>query len=204
MSSNSERKPGDNAEFTPPPNAPNPFHPAALRIGSNFADGVGSREIITRAAVGRPSNQIFFRVHPDPEFQLDTAILDWQEDRQTYLVGREVRQVLSNSLKRVRLYYYITDGGVIGFWPVGLPNDLGRSCAWWDTAHQGAREAMTKWVRIESDNRANVYRSFGLMVAKDPPTWPELTMTQLLELAFSGRFIQDAEHPIVRRLMGRI
>jgi hypothetical protein len=185
-----------------PDEALNPFDPKRLRLSMASIDSMGSKEIITRALVGRPSSQTYFRVHPSADFQLDTAVLRWEDDRETYLIAPEARRYLSTDSKNVRMYYFITDSGAVGLWPVGLPGDMGRSCLWWDTAHAAAREAMTKWVRINSDNRANMYKVYFHTTMKDEPAWPDLTLTQVLELAFTGRIIQNADHPIIKRLMG--
>jgi hypothetical protein len=202
MSNNSSASPVGNGGAGVPDETVNPFDPKRLRLNMVPIDTLRSKEIIVRALVGRPSSQMYFRVHPLPEYQLDTAIIKWDDDRQVYLIAPECRRFLINDSKRVRLYYYITDTGAIGLWDVGLPAEFGKSCLWWDTAHAAAREAMTKWIRISTDNRANMYKTFEHTAMKDEPAWPDLTMTQILELAFTGRIILDADHPIIKRLMG--
>ena len=34
------------------------------------------------------------------------------------------------------------------------------------------------------------------------PEWPEMTLGQILELAFKTRYIKTLDHPVVRRLLG--
>ncbi|MGB5832080.1 MAG: hypothetical protein WBG92_08825 [Thiohalocapsa sp.] len=36
------------------------------------------------------------------------------------------------------------------------------------------------------------------------PTWPELTFTEILKVAFKGRYITEIDHPVVRRLRGEL
>jgi hypothetical protein len=193
--------PAGNPGSKAPEPAPNPFDPKLLRLAPNFLE-TGSKEIITKALVGRPSPQTFFRINPLPDCQLDTAVIKWNEDRQVYLVAPDFRKFLANDIKSVRLYYYISDAGSIGLWDVGLPAEMGRTCIWWDTAHAAAREATTKWVRVATDNRSNCYRVFPHNTMKNEPVWPDLTFAQVLELAFAGRLIDRADHPIIKRLMG--
>ncbi len=34
------------------------------------------------------------------------------------------------------------------------------------------------------------------------PVWPEVTLEKLLELAFKDRFIDNLDHPVLKRLRG--
>ena len=36
------------------------------------------------------------------------------------------------------------------------------------------------------------------------PVWPEVSLQQLLEIAFKGRVIDTMDHPVLRRLRGEI
>jgi hypothetical protein len=46
----------------------------ALRLSPEDAATVGSREILSRVPVRKPSRVEFFRVHPDPSMQLTTGV----------------------------------------------------------------------------------------------------------------------------------
>jgi len=62
------------------------FNPERLRLSQNFASANGVKKILTTVPVGKPNRQSFVRVHPDPAFRLETAVLELKQERETYLV----------------------------------------------------------------------------------------------------------------------
>ena len=56
-----------------------PFDPAALRLDPS-EEIVGIRRVIANVAIRKPKRQEFIRVHPEPDYRLDVAILDLEED----------------------------------------------------------------------------------------------------------------------------
>ena len=51
-------------------NIPDPFDPAALRLGQKFADGVGVKKHTTTVPTRKPNRQDFVRVDPRPEYRV--------------------------------------------------------------------------------------------------------------------------------------
>ena len=74
----------------------------------------------------------------------------------------------------------------------------------YDTARDAAAEAQNRWIRLVPDSAAGFYRVLAALGDLDPPTWPKLSMQQILEIAFQGRIIDSPDHPIVRRLRGLV
>src|SRR3954452_11269374 len=89
---------------TAPVGAPDPFDPAALRLGQDFAATVGVKKLLTRVPVGRPGRQVFFRVHPDPDWHFPTMILELKEEREVYLVVPDMYTELLGEIVPVILY----------------------------------------------------------------------------------------------------
>ena len=79
---------------------------ARLRLGQDFADKVGVKKALLTVPVRKPDRQSFVRVHPDPSWRLDTAVLTLKEERETYLhrlafqmlAGASLDPVLSRAL----------------------------------------------------------------------------------------------------------
>jgi hypothetical protein len=67
----------DNGQTT----APNPFDPARLRMDLNFAEGVSVKKMIVTIPVRKPHDQEFFRVRPEPNFHLSTALITLRDDK---------------------------------------------------------------------------------------------------------------------------
>lgn len=61
--------------------------PSQLRLSQNFHEGLGVKKRHTLIQVRKPGKQEYIRVHPDPEYSLQTALLEFKEDGETYLVA---------------------------------------------------------------------------------------------------------------------
>jgi hypothetical protein len=66
-----------------------------------------------------------------------------------------------------------------------------------------ARESMDKWVKM-----VNVGGSYATQPPDIEPTikpqWPDQPYDELVRVGFRGRFIDDLEHPVIRKLRGRL
>ena len=60
-----------------------PFDLASLRLSQDFASAVGVKKLVTTIPVKKPSKEWFVRTHPDPDYRLQTAVLELKEDRET-------------------------------------------------------------------------------------------------------------------------
>ena len=47
-----------------------------------------------------------------------------------------------------------------------------------------------------------MYETFESTADLDEPEWPDLSFKQILEIAFRGKYIDDWNHPALRRLRG--
>lgn len=176
--------------------------PARLALGPNYA--TPTEQVLLRLAVKKPHKQQFFRVNPDVALRQQVLLLEYGESREMYLVVPELYQELTNVAQPYVLYFYITRDRTPAIWPVRLPGPDGRTNPWWDTAHAAAELALTDWVRLEPDVLAGNYKLYrpqreGLI---PEPQWPTLSLSDILRLAFSGRFINSVGHTIIRQLRG--
>jgi hypothetical protein len=176
-----------------------PFDPAALRLDPS-EELIGIRKVLASVPVRKPKRQEFIRVHPDPEYRLDVAILHLEEEGETFMVSQELRPELAEELKRVTLFTTATRTGAIILLPIALPDSAGKRNSWHDSARRGAELAMRQWTRVASNRPAGQY---DLAVATAPlpdPEWPELPFKELLRLAFRDAMITSVDHPAIRRL----
>lgn len=188
----------------PPAGEPrDPFDPAALRIESTSDTSIGVERPILVVPVRKPDRQTFFRVHPAPDMRLDCRIIEFQAERETYLVTRRIAAMLPAETKPVRLLTCIPRiGGAVFLWPLKLPSDDGRSSLWLQTAQKAAELAETKWVRMQSNMTLGAY---DVLISDQipEPTWPTMTMREMLGIAFrGGRLIEREDHPVIRQLLG--
>lgn len=129
----------------------------ALRLSPDAAAIAGTREVLAHVPVRKPTRTEFFRINPDSDMMLATAVFADKEDRETYIVPPVMQAELVGELKPVLLSTAINRQGVTFLWPVPLPDDSGRRNAWSETAREGAELAKTHWIRV----RAGRGRAFG-------------------------------------------
>jgi hypothetical protein len=179
-----------------------PFDVEALRLGSSF-EVLGVKKELTVLPVGKPDKQVFFRTHPAEVYRLETGLLELREEREFYLVRPEMRAELAEELVFVRLYLTMSRSGALSLWPIRLPGLDGKRNLWHDSAEKAATLAMRRWIRLVPNQAAGMYDTFTATASLPEPEWPELSMRELLKLAFGERFIGSVDHPVVRRLRGQ-
>jgi hypothetical protein len=191
-------------ETTAPVGTPNPFDPATLRLGQNFAATVGVKKLLTQVPVGKPSPRVFVRVHPDPDWHLATMILDLKEDREVYLVAPELYAELLDEIVPVMLYPTITRQGIISLWPCKLPGPDGKTNPWHRSALEAAEHATKRWIRVAAKMELGAYEISEAVGDLPDPEWPDLSLQELLKIAFKDAYIDRIDHPVVQRLRGAI
>ena len=180
----------------------NPFDPRRLRISQRFGEGQDVRRIVVSVPVRKPHRQEFFRTHTDAEMSVEVALLDLREDRQVYLVDRDLAPYLPGEAVAKLLISTLTSHGALFLWPIRLPDERGRLDPWNEVALAVAERAKGKWIRLVPNMGAGTYDVTEAANAFPDPAWPEATLQKLLEMAFKDRFIDDIDHPVLRRLRG--
>ena len=196
---NNEKKSGDIATET---NNNSPFDPANLRLSQNFGASAGVKKLTTTIPVRKPGKQDFVRVHPDPAYQIETAVLEFKEERETYLVAPGLWDGLLGELTPKVLFTTINRQKVVSLWPIILPGEDGRINSWSESAMDAATLGQKQWVRVSANMSLGAYDVFEATGEIPEPEWPELDLGQILEIAFKGRFIKDSDHPALKRLRG--
>lgn len=185
--------------------APDPFDPRRLRLSQRFSQGADVRRALVTVPVRKPSPQEFFRVHPDEDWRLDTALIEIKADREVYLVAPEIWPLFPNECTPRTLYTTIDRRNVVTLWHVRLPDENGRLDDWSRSAHEAADLATEKWVRMSSDMALGAYRIDVALGEFPEPVWPTgVTFGDLLQIGFKGKMIEDLDHPVLRRLRGEI
>ncbi len=157
--------------------------------------------------VRKPLRTEFFRVHPDPAFSLDWAVLERNEeqDREIFWVTEKFRGELVDELKPHRLFVCINKRGVVFIWPAKLPsadNTGGRR--WHESGLKIAEYAKTRWVKMAGKRDLGAYEMFEARGDLGDPVWPEKSLAELLRLGFEGKVIDSLDHPVLRELAGEM
>ncbi len=183
---------------------PNPFDPKRLRIGQRASEGQDVRRILVSVLVRKPTRQEFFRTHPVPEMWMEAAILEFKQDRQSFIVSPELAPYLPGEAVAKLLIPTITNHGALFLWAIKLSDEQGRLDEWNSVALEAAERAKTKWIRLMANMGAGTYDVLEAAGNFPDPVWPEKSLQELLEIAFKGRVIDDMDHPVLRRLRGEI
>ncbi len=186
--------------------APNPFDPARLRLSQNFAMSTGVKKLVTTVPVRKPDKEWFNRVHLDPGYSLETAVIERKEDRETYLVEQSLwPELASESTFCPRaLFTGINRQGVLFLWPVRLPGTDGKLDNWSASALEAINRAKEGWIRVGSNMSLGAYEIYEAKGAYGEPEWPDLSFSEILRIAFKDRFINSMDHPVLRKLRGEI
>jgi hypothetical protein len=184
------------------PETKNQFDLSRLRLSQNFAETIRIRKALLTVPVRKPGRQDFIRVHPSADYRLETAVLELKEERETYLVDPNLWPELPGEIVPKVLFTVVNRQGVLTIWPVRLPGEDGRQDDWNRSALEAARVAEDRWVRVAANMSLGAYEVFEATAALPEPVWPELSFQEILRIAFKARFIDDRDHPVIRRLRG--
>lgn len=183
--------------------APDPFDLSKLVINQNYLETASSTKLLTTVRVGKPNKQEWFRIHPDPEFRNNFAILEFKDENLVYLVAPEMAETLQGEIYFATVYFGITRMNVPFLWPIRLPDENGKQHECHRTAALGAEHAMTQWTRIVHNKAAGAYDIYPALRDPGEPKWPNKPFNELLRIAFRNEGIIDSdEHPAVRKLFG--
>jgi hypothetical protein len=181
-----------------------PFDPAKLRISHTSDEALGIKKPLLIVPVNKPSKQIFFRAHPDPNMRLDARIIELKETREIFLVTPEIAAFLPGETKLVRLTPCLSRQGAVFLWPVPIATGEQRESTWHITARSAADLAIEKWVRLQANMALAAY-DVMMSEAIPDPVWPQHTLKELLTIAFGNdRLVDRHDHPIIRQLLGQV
>lgn len=181
-----------------------PFDPARLRLSQDFTATVGVKKALVTVPVRKPDKSWFVRVHPNEAYRLQTGVIELKEDREIYLVDPKLWQELASeaTFGPRALFTTITRQGTLFLWPIRLPGQDGKIDDWSASALEAATMSTETWCRVVANMHLGAYEVFQAASNAPEPTWPEIPLSDLLRLAFKGRFVESLDHPVLRRLRG--
>jgi len=184
---------------------PDPFDVARLTLSQDFQSAAGVKKVLNTIPVRKPSKEWFVRTHPDVEYHINTAVIELKEDNELYLVDPSLWSALAgeSTFGPRALITSINRQNVLFLWPIRLPDSDGRIDDWNRSALDASQFARDKWVRVQSNRSLGSYEVFESTGNCGDPSWDSVpTFSEVLRIAFKDRFIQDLEHPVLRRLRG--
>lgn len=191
------------------PTAADPFAPAELaklRLSQDFAGMAQVKPVLTNVAARKPHKQEFIRVRPGEENRFDTGCFIDKESREAYMVSPAVWDLLVGDVTPTLLVVCISRNSPVPFlWPLTLPATDGRPNRWHESALEAATIAEKQWLKVVADMSAGCYVPMVACGNLPEPDWSDVpSLPEMLRLAFKGRFIDSAQHPVLRRLRGDV
>lgn len=176
-----------------------------LRLTQDFAAVASVKPVLTTVAVRKPNRHDFVRVRAGEAWRFQTGTFTQKDSRETYLVAPELWPTLPGEVQPTLLVIVMSRLSAVPFvWPLTLPGADGRPNRWHESAIEAARLAESQWVRVVADMTAGFYVPYAAQGDLPEPVWPDVTLPELLRLAFGQRFIADVSHPVLRQLRGEV
>ena len=182
--------------------APDPFDIANLRLDQSFVETAGVKKLLTTVPVGKPNPQDFMRSHPGQDFRDTFAMIELKEDREFYLLLREIARELPGEFFTATVFTCINRQGVVRLVPVRLPGPDGKENNWHRSLMDGVLHTMKCWARIKANMALGAYEIFEASATIPDPVWPDLTFQELLRIGFRDRVVDRLDHPLIKRLRG--
>lgn len=186
-----------------------PFDPtelSKLRLSQDFTSMAQVKPVLTNVAVRKPHKQEFIRVRPGEEYRFDMGCFVDKESREVYMVSPAVWDALTGDVTPTLLVTCTSRNSPVPFlWPLTLPATDGRPNRWHESAMEAAMLAEGQWLKVTSDMSAGCYVPMVACGNLPEPDWSEVpSISEMLKLAFRGRFIDGVDHPVLKRLRGEM
>jgi hypothetical protein len=183
-----------------------PFNPEILRLNQDYLRQGMVKKSLTAVPVRRPDKLEFIRIHPDPAYRLDVALLELPGGRdETYFVHPSFYPELDQSL---RSHYTLLLGTnrqkLPWIWKITLPKKEGQQPLWYTWAIYCAEFVMKKWARVAYNQHLGAYEPFEAEVQGEEPEWPELSFPEILRIGFRDRMVNSHSHPVMKQLRGAV
>ena len=171
-----------------------------FRLSQNFGSASGVRKKLTTVPVRKPNKTQFVRVHPANK--MDTMLLRYGDNGEDlYLIDPDVMQQVEDLAKNYRLMEAIDRQNNVFIWPLALP-DAEKPLNWHFSALEAANNAELEWTRMQANMALGAYDIFAAEQDLGGPEWPELSMNELLEIAFKNKIIDRPDHLVLLQLRG--
>ena len=180
------------------------FDLANLRLSQDFGAEVGVKKLITTIPIRKPNKHEFVRVHADPAYQLQTAVIEIKEDRETYFVDQAIAIQLPDMVVPKLIVVAINRQGIVFLWPIRLPGPDGRHDNWNSSALEASNISKETWIKVTSNMSLGAYEVYEAVANLPEPEWPELDFQEIMEIACKDRFIKSLDHPVIKRIRGEM
>ncbi|MBF0495033.1 MAG: hypothetical protein HQK58_00430 [Deltaproteobacteria bacterium] len=175
-----------------------------VRLSDHYFTEPSSVKLVHYIPIKKPTRYEYLTVWDRDDMILRVLILDMKDDSGIHLVSPSLSPTLEGLAKPTALFLSVNRAGDHFLWPVQLPGPDGRWNPWHQSAMEAVNLAKTNWVRVQANLSLGAYDIYRATASIPDPEWPDITLDEILKMAFRDRFINSLEHPILKRLRGEI
>jgi len=188
-----------------------PFNFEDLRVTETLPIAV--KRVVNSIPFRRPGSGVeFFRIRPEAEWKFPTYILDLSsssEGEGKFLLDPALYHevIETKKLKLVTIFTCITYGSSeIFLSEISQPDAEGKDHEFNRTRRLAYKAAETRWVKLQRNDSIGAYDTVLAISNLPEPEWPEEpeNIIKAIEIAFKDRFIDDINHPVLKRLRGEL
>ena len=157
--------------------------------------------------IRNPKPDEFYRCMAEENYSMDAYILSLKTDNEWYLIDPDILSEiqLESQLRVMTLYVCVTMNSTPFVTCIPQPDEMGKINSWHESGHRTMEEAKQCWVRRQADRSNGGYIITKAMNAKlADPKWPTMTLSEIIDRAFDKFYINDIQHPVLRRLRGEM
>jgi hypothetical protein len=158
---------------------------------------------VSTIPVRKPPKQLFVRAHPSEAYRLTTAVIDMQEEGEIYLISSALRDVLATETALVTLFTAVNRDGKVFLRTVKWPKEDSRTQSWHTSALAAVEIATKAWVCVQWNGKFRAY-AVSQAAPNPDPEWPDLTLQEILKIAFRERYVDTLDRPVIAKLRGLI
>lgn len=170
-----------------------------FRLDQTFDKGNQGKKVLSRIPMKKPGKQEFFRV--DPAFTFTTRLLNIEGSSEWFLVDPSLHADLASETKLTTLFLCTNRNNDLFLWPVKL-GEGGRTNDWTESALEIAQLAVSRWVRMSANMSIGMYEAYEALGLCQEPDFGNFSASDVLNLAFKAKIIDQPDHPVLRTLRG--
>lgn len=178
---------------------------SSLATPQNHLESLAAEKILTVVPVRKPNKTEFVRVLNNPAYTRDFSLVELREERETYLFHSSLHSMLDSIAIQVQIVVAMTRLGDLFLWPLKM-TESGRQNNWHKSARSAAKLAEEKWISLRPNMGQGAYDIIQAVDSLPDPEWPtdKYSFEDLVKIAFADFYISSEDHPVVRRLQGKV
>lgn len=186
-------------------------------LAVNTATPIVVKKKVTSLSLRKPKGgKEFFRIRPGAEWTIKAWILkidSKQEGEGTFLVAPNLlSEVIETKLLKLTKFHIAISFGASEVFLTEVPepaynsdgnltdNEFNR------TRREAYEVAEEKWIKLQMNDAQNAWNYIYAVSKLPEPSWPDFPsdLNEAFQLAFKDRYIEDINHPELKKLRGEL